>query len=107
MIPASGQETWDECHLVIRNMATLPPFWDSEWRLYRHSAIGLIRMALPYNLAAKARAPPSNQSGKLKALGGHNHKAIYKKNEYTTHRALFDGRGVVPHGTVCDAYRMF
>ena len=36
MIPAGGQQAWDECHLVIRNMATLSPFWDSEWRLYRH-----------------------------------------------------------------------
>jgi len=35
MIPAGGQQAWDECHLVIRNMATLSPFWDSEWRLHR------------------------------------------------------------------------
>jgi hypothetical protein len=39
MIPAGGQQAWDECHLVIRDMATLSPFWDSEWRLYRHFVI--------------------------------------------------------------------
>ena len=112
MIPAGGQQAWDECHLLIRNMATLSPFWDSEWRLHRHFAIGLTRRLPPYSLAAKSRCTVETV-WEAKALGRHNHKAIYRKNEYTTHRALFDGRGVVSTGrncvanvTICDAYRM-
>jgi hypothetical protein len=63
MIPAGGQQAWDECHLVIRNMATLSPFWDSEWRLYRHFVIGLTLAVWQPKLGA-----PSNQSGKLRPL---------------------------------------
>jgi hypothetical protein len=68
MILAGSQQAWDECHLGVRNMATVPPRCtvESVWE--------------------------------AKALGGHNHKAIYRKNEYTTQRALFDGHGVCPNG---------
>jgi hypothetical protein len=113
MIPAGGQQSWDECHLVIQNMATLSPFWDSEWRLHRHFAIGLTRMT-PLQSGNQSSVHQSNESGKLRPLVGHNHKAIYRKNEYTTRRSLFDGRGVVSQGQNCvanstirDAYRMF
>jgi len=45
-----------------------------------------VAVRLPYSLAAKARCAVESV-WEAKALSGHNHKAIYRKNEYTTHRA--------------------
>jgi len=56
-------------------MATLSPFWDSEWRLHRHFA----RDWPVYSLAVwqPKLSAPSNQFGKLRPV-----EAIYRKNEY-------------------------
>src|ERR1700736_1941454 len=47
------------------DMATLSPFWDSEWRLHRHFAIDLTRMA-PLIVWQLKLGAPSNQFGKLR-----------------------------------------
>jgi hypothetical protein len=78
MILAGSQQAWDECHLGVRNLRSV-------------AVLGLRMATVPPRCTVES-------VWEAKALGGHNHKAIYGKNEYTTHRALFDGRGVCPSG---------
>jgi hypothetical protein len=85
-MPFGDPEYGDSVAVLGLRMATSPPFCN---RFDPYDSLTVWQPKL---------GAPSNQSGKLRPFGGHNHKAIYRKNEYTTHRPLFDGRGVVPQG---------
>ena len=85
-MPFGDPEYGDSVAVLGLRMATSPPFCN---RLDPYDSLTVRQPKL---------GAPSNQSWEAKALGGHNHKAIYRKNEYTTHRALFDGRWTLPHG---------
>ena len=85
-MPFGDPEYGDSVAVLGLRMATSPPFCN---RLDPYDSLTVWQH--------KARCTVESV-WEAKALGGHNQKAIYRKNEYTTHRTLFDGRGVVPPG---------
>ena len=86
-MPFGAPEYGDSVAVLGLRMASLPPFCN---RFDPYDS--------PLQSGSQSSRTTVESVWEAKALGGHNHKAIYRKNEYTTHRALFDGRGVVPHG---------